>query len=183
MSLSRIPDRAVSTRVEVGMGPESNGGDYILCYLIENYNGLTEHRGQCSRPLIGRYVRLRRSVGSFEYWNLFICEVRVYGYLYYSKFSRQSGVNTVYRHPSVDLSTPVYQSIEVLLVRLGISNDISTWFQAIFGYLFVICNRYSNSQIVKHVTVAWKAYRVGILMRKCQDILLHREKPDGFNSI
>ena len=111
MSLSRIPDRAVSTRVEVGMGPESNGDDFILCYLIENYNGLTEHRGQCSRPLIGRYVRLRRSVGSFEYWNLFICEVHVYGYLYYGKFYRQSGVNRVYPHPSVDLSTPVYQSI------------------------------------------------------------------------
>ena len=137
MSLSRIPDRAVSTRVEVGMGPESNGGDYILCYLIENYNGLTEHRGQCSRPLIGRYVRLRRSVGSFEYWNLFICEVRVYGYLYYSKFSRQSGVNTVYRHPSVDLSTPVYQSIEVLLVSYDLGFPMI--FRRDFKRYLVIC--------------------------------------------
>ena len=39
----------------------------------------------CTQPVKGRYVKLRRKSDADYFWVMYLCEIQVYGYLYHGK--------------------------------------------------------------------------------------------------
>ena len=76
-----ISGHAAYVRITVG----NDGNDvssYKLCHVIRGEGAKATNHVTCDDPVVGRFVRFQRFRGGWMIYELTICEVQVYGYLY-----------------------------------------------------------------------------------------------------
>ena len=87
-----FPGRTANLDITVG----EDGATYDLCKQVGSEGRNAATFAKCQRPLRGRYVRLKRHMGVFEDYIINLCEIQVYGYLYYGNTRRYQDLHPQY---------------------------------------------------------------------------------------